>query len=861
MGREFQDRSKILFGRGPDLAHLLGRAPQKGMTAITGRAQMGKSWLLTELARQLSQDASPLHSDTIQSLNLEERPSYLVGFTESLGETSDLLLRAVADLYTRWLSDSSYSQRAQIFWEQQKKDLVGNTAKAVGTIIEKVSKLGSKPGEAVGGLVSKTLEAVAGANRELLSGGVQLPRLQIEQGRELLAIVAQITCRPMVLVFDQWEKSPGIDFEAKILDSFVRHLDEWPPCHIFIGLRSEGKPSAAVKKLVADFPGSVEVYELPQMHLEEDVTTRAALLAHLRETVSATATLRDEELLEMISGYPRVVARWTDRYNAQRMSSSNDLKRVADDANAYRFPEFDVLLLRLSEGGKLSDGEQRLAIRLALLPATSNAENWKALRSVMLEGVEAPDLDGLKRKQVLESSPPPSYGHAKRGEAALEWCLKNCYEQVGQECESLIFSFASRIEGRSFASGLAALHPMALKVGLPSLPQALCQMGLYWFSMQNPDAATLLRAAEEVRRDSKHASVAHLLAMGLWSTLIATQEEVLSEQRDALLDELRQLTRAYPADARVRGYLAGGPSDTVRGRLWIEDSARDPKQDWEQQDALLDELRQMAHDYPQDADVRKELSEGLYQAAMREVHREERDRRLEGIGELARAFPHEEGLERLNGLLKELGNLARAYPQDADVREKLGTALVNTLDHAEQEGEAPQRCDALLEQLRELARAHPQDTAMRETLHIGLYNSFVEVKEKGDLQRRDALLDEIRRLSRANPQDADVRKKLAKGLLKTLIDADEERTPERRDALFEELRQLERDYPRDRAVSNELAMGLSKALHNAKQKGSLQRRDQLLGELLELARPYSGDELVSKMLKVVESAIRGDDVA
>src|SRR5215469_13362832 len=121
MAIELTDRSAILFGRGPDLAYLLSRAGRKGITAVVGRAQMGKSWLLTELARQLSQDRAALHSGTIQSLNLKDRPSYLVGFTD---ETADPLLRAVVDLYTRWLENSSYREQALVVWQQQKKDLV-----------------------------------------------------------------------------------------------------------------------------------------------------------------------------------------------------------------------------------------------------------------------------------------------------------------------------------------------------------------------------------------------------------------------------------------------------------------------------------------------------------------------------------------------------------------------------------------------------------------------------------------------------------------------------------------------------------------------------------------------------------------
>lgn len=47
----FPDRRDITFGRTPDLSHLLDRARYKGMTAVVARAQMGKTWLLQQLAR------------------------------------------------------------------------------------------------------------------------------------------------------------------------------------------------------------------------------------------------------------------------------------------------------------------------------------------------------------------------------------------------------------------------------------------------------------------------------------------------------------------------------------------------------------------------------------------------------------------------------------------------------------------------------------------------------------------------------------------------------------------------------------------------------------------------------------------
>jgi hypothetical protein len=82
MARELADRRDRLFGREGDLAALIKRARYKGLTAVVARPQMGKSWLLIELARRLG---------------AEHQPPYLVGFAESFGETPDLLLRTVVD--------------------------------------------------------------------------------------------------------------------------------------------------------------------------------------------------------------------------------------------------------------------------------------------------------------------------------------------------------------------------------------------------------------------------------------------------------------------------------------------------------------------------------------------------------------------------------------------------------------------------------------------------------------------------------------------------------------------------------------------------------------------------------------------
>lgn len=544
--RKLINRSDSLFEREPDLAHLLNRSEHRGLTAVVGRAQTGKSSLLMEFARRLSHD-SP-HA------LLGPQP-HLVGFTESVGETSDLMLRAVVDLYSRWLSDSSYRKQAQIVFAQQKHDLVGRAGEAFGTIFEKLSKLGGDPLEVVGGLVKETFEGLAAANRDLQSGGIQVPHLQIEQARGLLEIVQKVTNRYTILIFDQWEKSLDVQLEGKILDNFLRHVDEWPRSHIFLSLLPEGPPHEVVKKFQRAFPAAVEIYDLPPMHLDGD--SGSALLRYVRDRTPAAKGVSDEELLNMISGYPETVSRWTNPENASQMNSVADLRKFADDANYYRFDEFATLLVGLSQT------ECRLAMRLSLLPGSKDADYWNALKPVAFEEAKPRDLDVLKRTGVLESIAPPTYGHIKRTEAALRWFQENAQEELREVCESLIFSLASRVRDLApqevpFFESLNGIFPLAFKLELATGTMALCQSSLSLFKVLLTRRSSYLGVGAKL--ESLPRSVAPLLAMGIFNTMRFGGEQEDLAWRDALLTELRHTARRYPEENALWEWLANALS-------------------------------------------------------------------------------------------------------------------------------------------------------------------------------------------------------------------------------------------------------------------------------------------------------------
>jgi hypothetical protein len=111
-----------------------------------------------------------------------------------------------------------------------------------------------------------------------------------------------------------------------------------------------------------------------------------------------------------------------------------------------------------------------------------------------------------------------------------------------------------------------------------------------------------MEGAGEARK-SGEPGLGFLLAVGLFHSLNDAKAEGDLARRDALLDELRALARDYPDDTVVRELLAGGLANTLNDAKAEDDLAR--------RDALLDELRALAQTHPDDAYVREDLARGL----------------------------------------------------------------------------------------------------------------------------------------------------------------------------------------------------------------------------------------------------------
>lgn len=704
--------SPILFGREPDLAHLLERAQRSGVTAVTARAQMGKSAVLNELAARLEQQPDG---------NLFKAP--LVGITESLGETSDLLLRAVSSLYTRWIASASFREQGGVVAAQQNHDLIGRAGEVVGKLFK---SLAVKPLEPVADLVSDTLSGLASANRDLKTGALELPRLQTEQARDLLQIVARISGRRLVLIMDQWEKSPSPEIECNILDNFLRHTSDWPPCHIFLGVRSEKGPLDLLAKLAGDSVGAMEIFPLPDMHLDTPDAQRQ-LLDTLHNALPFSATLPGNELLTLLDGYPGTLARWLATNVPPPVTTYARLAQLADDANSYRYPEFDSELRLLKEF-------RPLAMRIALLPYAATAEGYRKLRVELLASATGAGLDELKTAGVLENSSPPSYGHTKRADAARAWFLANAHEELYDVSEALILSLAARIrqltgDTRVFAGSLSALRSIARQLDLSPIAQALTQSAASVLQDSDLDSSCLTdpSLAESVAEPS-----ATLLSFGLFNFF--NQTEPGSSLSFALLGQLRALS------ARLAQISAAH----VQFSMALFNASMNQKLSTPDRDKLLDELRQLSLAYPALTPIAEFLARALFNAFFDTAPTDD----------LRRA-----------GLYAELGVLAQANPGSVSIQESFARATQERLLESAKQGGDPDAAAALLDRLRQLAAGYPSAPSIVLSFAMGLHNAMIFARSEPPPGSREALLQELRSLFHVHPSDAAVAKQLAAGLL------------------------------------------------------------------------------------------------
>ena len=420
---ELENRTDRLFGRDADLDRLLQQTERTGLTAIVGQAQIGKSWLLMELARRLDR---------------ETEPRCLVGLTRSPKGANDPLLQVVSDLYQRWLADAGAWEQLKSVWDQQRDGLLPAFARFVGKLSEKAAKLVPILGELGGTAIRESLEGLVAATEDLRSGRLIVSRLEYTQAQELVSSVHNITGRRIALVMDQWEETRDLALQRNTFRDFLREPEQWPDCHILLGARIGGDAAELLHELEREFPGGARVHMLGEMDLAVEAERRRLVaFLHAQPQLRVIENVDDNRVLDLVGGYPRVIGRWVAEDAHETMRTFDGIQRLAREANEFRYSDLEKLLLGL-EGDR-----RKLAVRIALVPSAEGDDAWRALRNIILTDLDPNSLDDLKLANVLDKeAETPKFGHSTRRDAARAFLGARRREAVRAEAEGLIFGLA-----------------------------------------------------------------------------------------------------------------------------------------------------------------------------------------------------------------------------------------------------------------------------------------------------------------------------------------------------------------------------------------------------------------------------------
>ena len=237
-------------------------------------------------------------------------------------------------------------------------------------------------------------------NKELKSGGIELPRLGYEQARDLVGIIAILERGPLCLVLDGWDQSPVIELEAALIESYLGHLQDWPTsCHIFLGVRDDPESCPAMDRvrMFRSSSAAVALHHMGRMHLSDDPEESKRLLRHLRDQVPSTHSVEDTKLLDLLDGHRGVLQRWLQ---GQPKTEQSLIQRAAD-AQDFRYREFDDLLGNLWDK---SPDLRTLSIRVALFPEIASDEAWRNYGPVVLGELSADLVLDLQS----DGDPPPA---------------------------------------------------------------------------------------------------------------------------------------------------------------------------------------------------------------------------------------------------------------------------------------------------------------------------------------------------------------------------------------------------------------------------------------------------------------------
>ncbi len=734
------DQRECLFGRNQDINHLKKRINKRGLSVITGRPKMGKTWLVKAVADDLSTEQN-----------------CLIGYSISTRSETDLLSRALSALYTNWLNEASYKEQLRSLYERNKDKLVSKVgifvAESLNQIIRNTTPI-------VGDIIEKGIQGLKKLNYDLNSDIYRQDPVTYEIVYDLVSILSDITKgRPILLILDAWEQGTAFNNDYGTIRNILSNLEKWPNnFHIFIVIRDDPNFSESLS-LARDLCRSsyaADFYALSEMNIDDDCSEADKVFKYLLEHVPAAKLIKRTELFSLLKGNPAILEAWV----GTKCSTVEELIKNANDANAYAYPEFDSIFPKLLSNQRALFDK---VARLALVSEQISKREWDSIKKIVLDNSPESCLTDLESLGILVSESPPSFGHTSRYEAAGQWLITN--KQAKPYVKELLKKFILKLTERvnyvddnsvDVGRALISLIKPATELGLS--PAALCvcvaSATILGAPLDNKESALLQNESLNIAKESPPLRIYIASALAKATILsISDKNNVSTDNLFKKLDDIYELDRN---DTKIKAILMGSYVTYFR-------SCIDSK-NWIKSESILNKLRDFyLHD--KNNDLTRDLFSRTLGAAMIGAHytndHEKENRILDEFRTihlnhrdddnvikpftLCHVIILHRALEQMNyakaeGLFYEIADIYLENSNSEIIKQSFIRELMIMLSSTLIDQDSKK--EALLDKLKELYfnRYGYNETAYDEFISV----TFKDAHEAENLKKEDQILDNLR---------------------------------------------------------------------------------------------------------------------